>query len=565
LLRYNVPAMKLRLPPFHQITGAINFKKNAPSREDGRIYTIPLVLIILIFIFFVRLFHLTVVKGSYYRFAAENNRLREILIEGKRGIIYDRKGYVLASSTPDYHRKYNDGFALAHVLGYRSIASEQDLEHDACQEPLRLNDKIGVKGVEALFECHLRPIKGKRLIEVDAQGKTTKTLSVVSPKSGKPITLSVDSELQKKAMEIIEQNDITTSVEVDLREKNIAIVATKPSTGEILMLLSYPSFEPQMFESGDKELTQQYLHDKRKPLFDRVLQGTYPPGSVFKLIVAAGALQESVISPEETYNDVGFIKAGPSTFNNWYYTQYGRTEGEVNMVKALRRSTDTYFYKAGERLTADKIKVWAERFGLGKQTGIDFDEQTGVVPSDFWKREIIGEKWFLGDTYNLSIGQGYLLVTPLQINLATAVFANGGQLCLPQILKPTAKENKELLKNSAPTCKSLHLKAETLKTIREGMKQACESGGTGWPLFNFGVKDDNSTTSGQLKRIYVGCKTGTAENPAGELPHAWFTVFAPFDKPEIALTVLVENSGEGSNVAAPIAKEILKYYFERNQ
>src|SRR3989344_2009805 len=119
--------------------------------------------------------------------------------------------------------------------------------------------------------------------------------------------------------------------------------------------------------------------------------------------------------------------------------------------------------------------------------------------------------------------------------------------------------------SSSLPCKSIHLKAETLKTIREGMKQACESGGTGWPLFNFGVKDDNSTTSGQLKRIYVGCKTGTAENPAGELPHAWFTVFAPFDKPEIALTVLVENSGEGSNVAAPIAKEILKYYFERNQ
>jgi len=535
---------------------------------------IPLLLILLISILFVRLFQLTIVKGAYYRFAAENNRIREVYSEGNRGTIYDRKGYVLAYSKSDtqekngvetFKRMYNDQSALAHVIGYRSIASEKDIKNDLCKEPLRLNDKVGVKGVEALYECHLRAEKGKKLVEVDAVGKYTKTLSMIPPISGKPIKLSIDVELQNKALEIIEQNQITTSVEVDLRDKNIAIIATQPDTGEVLMMLSYPTFDPVAFEEGNKELTQQYFKDKRKPLFNRVLQGTYPPGSIFKPIVAAGALEESVLDPSDIYVDVGFIEAGPIKFNNWYYRQYGRVEGAVDMVRALKRSTDTYFYKAGEKLTAEKIKVWAERFGLGKHTGIEFDEKTGVVPSDFWKREIIGDRWFLGDTYNLSIGQGYLLTTPLQMNLATSVFANGGNLCKPQLLKLTAKHNQELLEDSQPKCTSLNLSKKTLSTIREGMKQACESGGTGWPFFNFGVSDDGATSSADLKRIHVGCKTGTAEAPGADLPHAWFTIFAPFDKPEIALTVMVEESGEGSNIAAPIAKEILKFYFERSE
>jgi len=215
-----------------------------------------------------------------------------------------------------------------------------------------------------------------------------------------------------------------------------------------------------------------------------------------------------------------------------------------------------------------KIKRWLEKFGLGRKMALPFPAETGLVPSAFWKKETLGERWFLGDTYNTAIGQGFLQVTPLQMNLATAAIANGGYLCQPH-----------LLKGEKPNCRSLKIAKKNLATVREGMRQACASGGTGWPFFQFSVTSSQSsvnTKSSDSKLttenrplttdIRVGCKTGTAESHGKDtLPHAWFTVFAPFDKPEIALTVLLEEAGQGSDVAAPIAKEILKIYFERKE
>ena len=570
--------MNRKLPPFVKAESGINFKQPGREFTGLRIVLLPFLLFCAGLILLLRLFQLTIVKGSYYRFIAENNRLREVSLEGSRGTIYDRKGNKMAfsikenskkESDPDlYHRLYPDGEAFAHLIGYRKIASKEDIKNDGCKQSLKLNDKVGVKGIEALFECHLRPKKGKKLVEVNAQGKIIKTVAMYPPQSGKPVKLSIDEDLQKKIHDIIINNAITTSVDIKLSEKKLAVVAMKPSTGEVLALYSYPTFDPQVFEDGSNKEKSAYLTDKTQPLFNRALLGTYPPGSVFKPILAAGALQENAIKKDDIFIDEGFIKAGLSTFNNWYYTQYGRTEGEVNMVKALRRSTDTYFYKAGEKLTPEKIKVWAERFGLGKNTGIALESQTGVVPSDFWKRETIGERWYLGDTYNLSIGQGYLLTTPLHIARATGVFANGGKLCTPQILKVDASENKDLFNGSAINCKEMQLSSDVVETVREGMKGACSSGGTGWPFFNFGIavepQSEDASSSGQMKRVEVGCKTGTAESHAkSKIPHAWFTVFAPFEKPEIVLTVMVEEAGEGSNVAAPIAKEVLKWYLER--
>lgn len=575
--------MNPRFAPFSKASHDIRFTADHSSEKNIRRFLIPLGIAFLFLAGFMRLFHLTIVKGSYYKYVAEDNRIKELHIEGIRGTIYDRKNRIIAESTKTdekeniYQRTYFNGSALAHVIGYRQTASEDQLKHDACAQPLEVNDKVGIKGIEAIFECHLRPIKGKKLVETDAYGKPIRTISQVEPHSGNDIKLSIDAEMQQKAYDIIEANAITSTKEVDLPSKKISIVALEPKTGEVLMLLSYPTFNSQDFEDRTRKVAE-YVKSEDKPLFNRATLGTYPPGSVFKPVVALGALQENVIDKDDTVQDNGFIKAGPLTFHNWFYLQYGKTDGAVDMKKSLQRSNDIYYYTIGEKLSPEKMKKWAGLFGFGKRTGIEMDEASGSIPSPFWKREVLKEGWFTGDTYNFSIGQGYLLVTPLQIARASAVVANGGKLCKPTILKSGADENAEIAKDDG-RCIDMKIDKEHLQIVKEGMKAACESGGTGWPFFDFRVKDDSavvgedvdkeSTESAQIagtRRIEVGCKTGTAESQSKDhMPHAWFTIFAPYEKPEIVLTVMVENSGEGSNVAAPIAKEVLKEYFSRTE
>lgn len=495
-----------------------------------------------------RLFQLTIVKGAYYRRLAEQNRIRELIIEPKRGTIVDRKGIVIAHNAQSdlstindrltSKRTYDSTSAIGPVIGYRQLADASDLKNDPCMYKLKLGDRVGKKGVEKLYECELRGQQGKKLIEIDAHGKYLRTLSILPPVDGKTMKLSLDLDLQKKAYDLV-------------KDKKAAIIGLKPQTGEILVLVSTPSYNSQDFEDRNAEMVKSLLKDDKKPLFNRVTEGNYAPGSVFKLTVAVGALEEKKITAKTVIEDTGIIKAGPLTFGNWYFLQYGKTEGSVDVVKAIRRSNDTFFYKTGELLGPEKIKYWAETFGYGKKTGIGFEESEGVIPSPFWKEEILKEQWYLGDTYNLSIGQGYALVTPLQVAQTTAAIAGNGSLCKPKILK----EDK-------PSCQTIKLDRQTLALIQNGMREACSTGGTGWPFFDFKIKSGN----GVDRPFPVACKTGTAEG-AGKttVPHAWFTIYAPYDKPEIALTVLVEEGGQGSDVAAPIAKEILKAYFERSQ
>ncbi|MCL4382428.1 penicillin-binding transpeptidase domain-containing protein, partial [Patescibacteria group bacterium] len=257
--------------------------------------------------------------------------------------------------------------------------------------------------------------------------------------------------------------------------------------------------------------------------------------------------------------DTGVITIGPYKYPNWFWLQYGKTDGLLNIVTALKRSNDIYFYKVGEWVGVEKLAQWAGKMGVGKILGIDLPgEAAGVMPTPEWRKKTRGDEWYLGDTYHLAIGQGDLQVTPLQANFWTNVIANGGKLCRPTLLK-----NQD--------CKDLGLKKETIGLIKEGMKEACSTGGTGWPFFEFKVQ---SSEFGERK-ISVACKTGTAEygDPQNKT-HAWFTVFAPLpaeksakaapaDEPELTITVLVEGGGEGSNVAAPIAKKILEEWFNR--
>ncbi len=518
--------------------------------------------LILAFIFLLlRLFQLTIVKGNYYQRLSEENRIKELIVEPKRGAILDRKGYVIVKNNPpqlntlddriESPRNYNNDFSIAHIIGYRQKANKDDLKNDNCQNKLKLGDKIGKIGVEKLFDCRLRGHHGKKLIEVNSQGKYKKTLSYLPPKNGQSIRLALDWQLQKKAYQIITTSETT-------KNKKTAILALNPKTGEVLTLVSTPSFNPQSFENEETTAIQTYLNDPTQPLFNRVTRGVYPPGSTFKPFIALSALEEEKITKKTLFEDTGTIKAGSRTFGNWYFLEYGRTEGEVDLIKAIRRSNDIFFYKTGALLGPKLIKKWALKFGFGKKTKIGLKENEGLLPSPFWKKETLKERWYLGDTYNLAIGQGYLLTTPLQLTQATAVFANNGYLCQPKLLKQEKSAN----------CQKLPINKDYLALIKQGMIEACQPGGTGWPFFNFSINTEASNQQKTAKNtpLQVGCKTGTAQSHAkSSLPHALFTVFAPAENPEILLTVVVEEGGQGSDIAAPVAKEILKEYFERKE
>jgi len=329
--------------------------------------------------------------------------------------------------------------------------------------------------------------------------------------------------------------------------------------------------EDYLGERQYKSASEILLDSENQPLLDRAISGTYPPGSTFKLVVAAAGLENKVIDGNFTIEDTGILRINTFSFSNWYFTQYGRTDGQVGVVKGIQRSNDIFFYKLAELVGVDDLSKFAEKFGLGKKLGIDLTgEANGIVPTREWKKKVIGEDWYLGDTYHYGIGQGFLLTTPLQVNAWTQAIANEGTLYRPHLLlnaKPSVLNSK-------------FLSPKNVSLIREGMMEACEPGGVAWPLFDFKVKNANlkidgknileapqATTSADFadyRKVTIACKTGTAQH-GGEatMPHAWITLFAPAYDPQIVVTVLSEESGEGSNVAAPIAKKILEEWFRR--
>lgn len=611
--------MKQKLPFIHRgEIGSMDFSSKTKSTSSFYLLTFFAFVIIFFLVMISRLFQLTVVKGNYYRSLSEDNRIREVVVEAQRGKIVDRKGYVLAENAPvelteslkriTSKRTYKDGEPFAHILGYRQIADKNDIANDTCLHKIQLGDKVGKKGIERLYDCELRGKNGKKLIEVNAQGLFKKTLNVIEPVPGDTIHLAIDGDLQKRAYEVI-------------RGKKAVVVAMNPQNGEILTMVSSPSYDPQVFEDNKGDVITALLKDEDRPLFNRATEGTYPPGSVFKPMMALAALQENIIKDDTVVQDTGKVTLGNREFGTWNFLEHGQVEGDVDVVKALQRSNDIFFYKVSEKMGPEKMKKWAETFGFQNKTGVGIDEAVGTIPFPFWKEDVIKEQWYTGDSYNFSIGQGYVLTTPLQVALATIPFANNkSEYCSPSLLKLGMPGSPKA------NCKKIPADETHMDTIREGMKQACKVGGTGWPLFTFRVKDPNAPTptpiviadqadaSGsavlgeasnsaqlskvlasvtpspsptvmpieklwdpqyllatgsaymsQTKPVEVGCKTGTAESGGKKQPHAWFTAYAPFDNPQILIAVLVEEDGQGSDRAAPIARELLRQYFETQE
>ena len=595
---------------------------------SGRVLMFATLLFVSFFILLWRLFDLTFIHGVEYRRLADGNRTRELVRHAPRGILFDRTGKPLVENIPqyrlikpcennatectthisleegkqlskvglpngqflevDYQRRYTFGDAFAHLLGYTGELSQEELSSEYYSlRNYRSGDTVGRMGLEAVLNERLKGRNGKELVEVDASGAILRTLGTEAALAGEDIMLSLDSGLAVAAKNAF-----------PVGEKGVIIVS-RPQTGEILALYSSPSFSPNAFSFGmSQDEYNALVNDPDLPMFNRAIGGTYPPGSTFKIITSLAALSEKVITSTFTVEDTGVITIGPFSFPNWYFLQYGKTEGLVDIVKALQRSNDIYFYKVGEVLGITKLAAWAKKVGIGKPLGIELSgEAGGLMPDPYWKnlrfdtafdKEQRNNDWYVGDTYHVSIGQGYLLTTPLQVNFWTNLIANGGEKCVPTLEKETRVHKKN--------CTPIGISRETIATVTEGMRRACDTGGTGWPLFNFGIRKldqlDQLVKSDQFVSVPIACKTGTAEfgDPKNNT-HAWFTAFGPLPAealakaglpavhseasakeggsnvisgdPEISVTVLVEGAGEGSNVAAPIAKKIFEEWFGR--
>jgi len=518
-----------------------------------------------------RLIELQVIKGGYYRALAEENRIRRIPITAPRGKILARGGEVLAGNievkkhveflpnqgyvkttpndnTPDYQvisewqRSYPFGDKVAHITGYLGIVNTEEVaktDPNCIDKGPRKSDAlIGRSGLENYYDCLLRGIDGEELVEVDTTGRIIRTLGRKQPIAGSDIRTTIDARLQEKVVEAVEARkeiDSTNPSDRPFPEKGAVVILTPD--GQVLSFYSTPSYDPNIFINKDADKINLVLNDVSLPLYNRVIQGAYHPGSVFKIVTAAAALEEGKIDQDFIYNDPGVIEVNSFTYANWYFTQYGSTEGEIGLQKAIARSTDTFFYKLGEFVGPDKLAQWSKKFGYGTPTGIELPSETaGLVPDPAWKLETKDEKWFLGNTYHMAIGQGDVETTPLQVARSFAVIANSGKLCNPY-----------LNQQGTPSCTGLDISPNTIEQITKGMIDACAPGGTAFPFFDF--------------KMPIACKTGTAETFKEGITHAWFSAFAPVESPEIIITVFAEEGGEGSYVASPVAKDILDYYF----
>lgn len=482
-------------------------------------------LIVLTFLVFIgRLLELQIIKGDYFRVLAEGNRITKIPIEAPRGRILARGGEVLAETIEEegkLRRVYFLSAAAAHITGYLGETGEDEVKKvdgDCPQRGVRrLGSLTGRMGIEEAYNCRLRGFDGEELVEVDTKGEKVRSLGVRKPAPGEDVKTTIDFNLQKKVYEVFKDA--------------VGAVIVSDGSGQILAFYSSPSFDPSNIQPS--------LVDDKLPLFNRGISGSYHPGSAFKLVTALAALEEEKIDDAFTYTDTGKVTVNDFSYANWYFTQYGGTEGAIGLERALARSTDTFFYKVGEFVGPDKLAEWANKLDVGVKTGVDLPgEVEGLVPTPQWKEDIKNESWFLGNTYHMAIGQGDVATTPLQVNVMTAAVATG-RVCTPYFVEEKG-------------CRDLGVKRTYLETIKNGMVGACATGGTAYPFFDF-------PASGSAD-VKVACKTGTAQTQEEDVTHAWFTVYAPSDYPEIVVTVLVEKGGEGSKVAAPIARQLLDYW-----
>lgn len=535
----------------------------------------------LCFVALFRLVSLQLASGPLWRVQAEGNRRQRVTVRAPRGMILDRNGVVVARNSIQlvepysddrgrlqervvgadegvqlqatapakikkmYVRQYPFGPILSHVLGYTSRAQFS-------------SDVVtGAAGIEQHLNRELTGFDGEIWYERTALGKAQRILAEREPQVGETVTLTIDAALSEIAYNA-------------LGDQVGSVVVTTPR-GEVLVAVSTPSFIPQY--SRDQEESSvtwpgnpapdisTAVTDQRSPLLFRAVAGIYPPGSVFKIVTSLAGLEREAITSTTTVNDEGELKVGDFTYQNWYWRQYGRAEGNINVVRALARSNDIFFYRLAEWVGPDALAEFAGWFGFGTITGIEGQrEQAGLVPTPAWKQERFGERWYLGNTFHIGIGQGDLLVTPVQVALMMNTVATQGRQC-----------ELHALPTNTPRCQEISLQPETWQSVIQGLRQACSPGGTAYPFFETAYD--------------VMCKTGTAEfglaDHRGYRPtHGWFTAAVSSGErqsaestdfePEIIVTVMVESDQnelykEGSSEAAPIALTVVEAWLAQKE
>lgn len=575
----------------------------------NRIMIATYIVIAIFSLLVLRLWQLQILQGNEYRKISEENRLKIVKIAAPRGIIYDRNGIPLVKNSPYYSvsispalsgnidaallskvidididtikkklsnkkssfepvrlkeglsfkeiafiearrsdfpglyididvtRHYLFGEVGAHLIGYIGKLNQRQYR-DSEFRGLPADAFVGQWGIEMLFDKQLRGIPGERIVEVDALGRELRLITEKPPTKGKDLTIAMDINLQKAAEEAF-------------GEKTGALVAIKPDTGEILSLVSKPSFDPNLFAKGiSQQQWTDLIYNPRNPLLNRALQSQYPPGSTFKIVTALAGLEEHVIDPETKVTCNGGISYGRWHFGCWLKNGHKT----LTLHRALVESCDVYFYEVGRRLGIDRVASYARGLGLGKNSNLRLvNERKGVVPDTKWKQEQRKQPWYLGDTFHASIGQGYVAVTPYQMARLTGIISSGGCIYEPSLLK---LEEKPLMS------KKLNVSFENISEIKKGLYGVVnEPSGTGWAARSSIVEICGKTGTAQV----VGIRKDSRYLHELHRDHAWFVAFAPCDKPEVALSVLVEHGGHGGAAAAPIAKRAIEAYLRSLQ
>ncbi|MEA1964338.1 MAG: penicillin-binding protein 2 [Candidatus Aerophobetes bacterium] len=419
----------------------------------------------------------------------------------------------------------------SHLIGHLGEVSGEELLRNSPGD-IEQGDFVGKMGIEKVYNEYLQGKKGGRQIEVDAYGHSLRTISERDPLPGDNIYLTIDLKMQKIAEE-------------ELGKHSGSVIIGNPWTGEIFTLASYPAFDPNLFSCSIPEEEWDKLScDPKHPLQNRAVRGEYSAASTFKIIVTAAALENKVIKKEESILCRGSLRIGNRVFKDW------KAHGKVNLKKALVQSCDVFFYQLGLKTGIEKIIRFAHLFGLGESTGIDLPgESRGLLPTPSWKLKNKGEKWWRGDTANLSIGQGYILVTPIQMFRVASAVANGGKVIKPYLVKKIVDTKGRVIKEfSGREIKKIPLSSSTLRFLRESLREVVAEG-TGWKAKN--------------RVVEISGKTGTVQLQEGENPHSWFIGYAPSKNSSLAIVVIMEHIEEEEESASEITGRILSRIFKK--
>ena len=478
-------------------------------------------------------------KDSYEPILLKNN-LTSAMVTMIEEQYKDLPGVFLESQAV---RTYANNELAVHVLGYVGEVSEYEMKKNPSPE-LKVGSFVGKFGLERFYDNVLRGKDGSYREEVDVAGRVVQTLDKIPPIPGQGLVLTIDANLQREVEKITDEHlSYLRSSGFAPNAYAAAVIALDPRTGEVKALVSRPGFNPNLFVNGISSKDWQAINDNPyDPMSDKVIAGEYPPGSTFKIVTGSAALETGKVTPEELIFDSG---------QHWLIpmrNSEGEALGWINFHRALAASDNVYFYEMGNRVGIDILQKYSKMFGLGKTTGIDlYDENEGIVASQEYKRKVFDEDWYLGDTFNAAIGQGFNLATPLQIAMMFSAVAENGEMFKPHLVKKILNDDGSLVKEFKPEKSgTLNISPNTLRLLRNGLEAVAQEGGTAAQMSNLPVA--------------VAGKTGTAENPHGK-DHGLFAAYAPAENPSIVIVAVIPQGGYGSVSAAPIVKRIFEYMF----